>query len=172
MELLLITEGENKHYVFIKDVYKFMYNQTKHEHRKDFCMYYLQCFSSSDNMLKNNQENCLVYNGQQAIKMPEKGDNMLKFNNVQKQLPVPFVIYADFEAITEKNTRMPANQTMMNHILNHIKNIKSVDINGYKVVCCNDDEYSKPVQIYKGENDVYKFIERTLNKVKWRQKTI
>ena len=58
--------------------------------------------------------------------MPEKGDNMLKFNNVQKQLPVPFVIYADFEAITEKNTRMPANQTMMNHILNHIKNITSV----------------------------------------------
>ena len=103
MELLLITEGENKHYVFIKDVYKFMYNQTKHEHRKDFCMHYLQCFSSSDNMLKNHQENCLVYNGQQAIKMPEKGDNMLKFNNVQKQLPVPFVIYADFEAITEKN---------------------------------------------------------------------
>ena len=65
-------------------------------------MYYLQCFSSSDNMLKNHQENCLVYNVQQAIKMPEKGDNMLKFNNVQKQLPVPFVIYADFEAITEK----------------------------------------------------------------------
>ena len=39
--------------------------------------------------------------------MPEKGDNMLKLNNVQKQLPVPFVIYVDFEAITEKNTRMP-----------------------------------------------------------------
>ena len=32
---------------------------------------------------------------------------MLKFNNVQKQLPVPFVIYVDFEANTEKNTRMP-----------------------------------------------------------------
>ena len=42
--------------------------------------------------------------------MPEKGDNMLKFNNVQKQLPVPFVIYADFEAITEKNTRMATEQ--------------------------------------------------------------
>ena len=39
MELLLITEGENKHYVFIKDFYKFMYNQTKHEHRKD--LYYV-----------------------------------------------------------------------------------------------------------------------------------
>ena len=90
MELLLITEGENKHYVLIKDFYMFMYNQTKHEHRKHFCPYCLQCFSSRDNMLKNHQENGLVYNGQQAIKMPEKADNMLKFNNVQK--PVPFVI--------------------------------------------------------------------------------
>ena len=35
---------------------------------------------------------------------------------------------------------------------------------GYKVVCCNDDEYSKLVQIYKGENHVYKFIK--LNGVK------
>ena len=46
MELLLITEGENKHYVLIKDFNKFMLNQTKHEHRKHFCMYCLQCFSS------------------------------------------------------------------------------------------------------------------------------
>ena len=36
---------------------------------------------------------------------------------------------------------------------------------GYKVVCCNDDEYSKPVQIYKGENHVYK-----VHKVKWCEK--
>ena len=49
MELLLITEDENKQYVLIKDFYKFMYNQTKHEHRKDFCTYCLQCFSSFDN---------------------------------------------------------------------------------------------------------------------------
>ena len=27
---------------------------------------------------------------------------MLKFNNFHKQLPVPFIIYADFEAITKK----------------------------------------------------------------------
>ena len=30
MNLLLITENENKHYVLIKDFNKFMYNQTKH----------------------------------------------------------------------------------------------------------------------------------------------
>ena len=34
--------------------------------------------------------------------MPKNGENILKFNNFHKQLPVPFVIYADFEAITKK----------------------------------------------------------------------
>lgn len=34
--------------------------------------------------------------------MPEKNNNILKFDNFHKQLPVPFVIYADFEVITEK----------------------------------------------------------------------
>ena len=33
--------------------------------------------------------------------MPYKGSE-LKFENCHKQLPVPFVIYADFEAIAEK----------------------------------------------------------------------
>ena len=34
--------------------------------------------------------------------MPKKGENILKFNNFHKQLPVPFVFYVDFEAITKK----------------------------------------------------------------------
>ena len=37
-----------------------------------------------------------------AINMPKKGENILKYTNHHKQQPTPFVIYADFEAITEK----------------------------------------------------------------------
>ena len=44
MNLLLITEDEKKHYVLIRDFYRFMYNQSKHQHRKHFCLSYLQCF--------------------------------------------------------------------------------------------------------------------------------
>ena len=41
MELLLITEGENKHYVLIKEFNKFMFRQNKHEHKKHFlCIAY------------------------------------------------------------------------------------------------------------------------------------
>ena len=93
MNLLLITEGENRHYVLIKDFNKFMYNQTKHKERKNFCMYCLQCFSSKD-ILAKHKEICVTINSKQAIKMPEKGNNILKYNNFHKQLPVRFVIYA------------------------------------------------------------------------------
>ena len=67
IELLLITKDETKHYVLIKDFNKFMFNQTKHEHRKHFCMYCLQCFSS-EKVLNNHKENCIQVNGTQAIK--------------------------------------------------------------------------------------------------------
>ena len=46
-------------------------------------------------------ENCIVINGVQAIQLPKEGEKVY-FNNHKKQLPVPFVIYADFESITEK----------------------------------------------------------------------
>ena len=162
MELLLITEGENKHYVLIKDFNKFMFNQTKHEHRKYFCMYCLQCFSRED-VLTEHKNNCISINGKQAINMPEKGDKVY-FKNHHKQLPVPFVIYADFEALTEKiQGCQPNNEKLYTEAYQ-----KHTDCGyGYKVVCCYDDKYSKPVQIHRGENAVHKFMENMLEEVNW-----
>ena len=163
MELLLVTEKENKHYVLIKDFNRFMYNQTKHEHRKHFCMHCLQCFSS-DRVLSNHKENCIQVNGTQAIKMPNKDNNILKFNNFHKQQPVPFVIYADFEAITEKihGCQQKGNKSYTEAYQRH------TDWGyGYKVVCCYDDKYTKPIQLYRGEKAVYKFMENILEEVKY-----
>ena len=71
MELLLLTDGNNQHYILMKDFYKFIYGQTKHKERKHFCMYCLQCFSS-ERVLNNHKDNCIQINGTQAIKMPTK----------------------------------------------------------------------------------------------------
>ena len=168
MELLLITENENKHYVLIKDFNKFMYNQTKHKERKHFCMDCLQCFSS-ERVLNNHKENCIQVNGQQAIKMPDKDNKILKFNNFHKQQPVPFVIYADFEAITEKiqgcqqNNESSYTEAYQRH----------TDCGyGYKVVCCYDDKYTKPIQLYRGKKAVYKFMENMLEEVKYCKKVM
>ena len=160
MNLLLITKDENA----------FMYNQSRHTERKTFCMYCLQCFSSERN-LANHVNNCLTINGAQAINMPKQGENILKFNNFHKQLPVPFVIYADFEAITKKVQGCKQSEAMEKE-----KNRRSYteayqtpeDCGyGYKVVCCYDDKYSKYTCIYRGENAVYKFMEKMLEEVKY-----
>ena len=170
MNLLLITKDEKKHYVLIKDFNAFMYNQSKHKERKHFCMYCLQCFSSG-RVLANHVNNCLTINGAQAINIPKHGENILKFNNFHKQPPVPFVIYADFEAITKKVQGCKHSEEMEKE-----KDRRSYmeayhtheDCGyGYKVICCYDDKYSKYTSIYRGENAVYKFMEKMLEEVEY-----
>ena len=170
MNLLLITKDEKKHYVLIKDFNAFMYNQSKHKEKKHFCMFCLQCFSSESVLFKH-AHNCLTINGSQAINMPKQGDNILKFNNFHKQLPVPFIIYADFEAIMKKVQGFKQSEEMEKD-----KDKRSYteayqtheDCGyGYKVVCCYKKKYSKPIQTYRGENAVYKFMEKILEEVEY-----
>ena len=122
LELLLITEDKNKHYVLIENFNRFMFNQTKHEHRKHFCMYCLQCFSS-ERVLNNHKDNCIQLNGTQAVKMPDKDNNILKYINHHKQQPVPFMIYADFEAITEKISGCQPNNDKFTTGSNPVKSV-------------------------------------------------
>ena len=166
INLLLITEDKNKHYVLIKDFNSFMFNKTKHKERKHFCMHCLQCFSSEE-VLSTHKDNCIQINGTQAVKMPDKDNNILKFNNFHKQLPVPFVIYGDFEAITEKISGcQPNNDKSYTEAYQ-----KHTDCGyGYKVVYCYDDKYSKPATTYRGEKAVYKFMEDMLEEVKYCKK--
>ena len=116
-----------------------MYNQLKHKERKHFCMYCLQCFSS-ERILANHVNNCLTINGAQAINMPKQGENILKFNNFHKQLSVPFIIYADFEAITKKVQGCKQSEEMENEN-NKRSYTEAYQIyedcgSAYKVICC------------------------------------
>ena len=92
----------------------------------------------------------------------------MKFENFHKQLPVPFVIYADFEAITEKiDSCQPNDQKSYTE-----KYQKHTDCGfAYKLVCCYDNKFSKPVHLYRGKNAVYKFLEAMLDEVNYCEKT-
>lgn len=94
MNLLLITEDESKHCISIKDFNRFMFNQTKHKEKKHFCMFCLQVFSK-ESILKKHKAECIVINGKQAVRMPDKG-GIIMFQNYHRQLPVPFEIYVLF----------------------------------------------------------------------------
>ena len=96
--------------------------------------------------------------------MPCKNKHIL-FMNYHKQLITPFVFYADFECIT-----VPINEK-------HGYNTEAFQEHkacgyGYKIVCQYDDKYSKPTQIYRGPDVVYKLTKTLLEKEKEIQQII
>ena len=62
MDLLLVTDCDISHYVYIKDFDRFMFHKTKNKNKKYFCKSCLQCFSSK-NVLKKYEEVCLSITG-------------------------------------------------------------------------------------------------------------
>ena len=171
LNVLLIereTEKEYKqHYVYIKDFNRLNYNVNKHKNKKHFCLRCLQPFYS-EYCLEAHKGDCLVINGTQRIEMPQPGSKVFFYQH-QKQLPVPFVIYADFEAITEKidSCSPPGDKSYTQSYQKH----KPSGF-GYKVVCHYDQKYSKPAVIYRGENAIEKFIQHLFREVKDCQKII
>ena len=135
--------------------------------KKYFCLRCLQPFNS-EYRLEEHTKDCLIINGTQRIEMPKEGSRV-QFHNHQNRLPVPFVIYADFEAITEKIDscsppgHKPYTQAYQKHEPSGF---------GYKVVCHYDKKYSKPEVIYRGENVVQKFYQNLSEEVKYCQKII
>ena len=98
--MLLISNREEFHYVFIKDFNRLMYSevQTKNQHKKHFCMSCLQNFTTKE-ILNRQRERCLLINETQAVKY-ETG--ITKFKNFHKQKPILFKIYADSECLLKR----------------------------------------------------------------------
>ena len=162
MDLLYIEEGEKQHYVYIKDFNRLMFNFTKHKGRKHFCRNCLQCFYSKEALTKH-RTNCIVVNGVQAVEMPKpyidrngvKRIPSVYFKNHHKQLPVPFVIYGDFECVTEKvsGCQPSDNKSYTEKCQKH-----TACSFAYKVICHYDKQYSGDLKIYRGEDCINKFI--------------
>ena len=136
LNLLLLDSDGKKHYVLIKDFNSFMFKQTKHKSKKNFCMNCSQCFSTKE-VFDAHRKDCIVINGKQAIKMPNENENGVEFINHRKQIPVPFVIYTDFEAITKKNKKSVIDESKDKGNISYTKAYQThVDCGyGYKVVC-------------------------------------
>lgn len=69
---------------------------SSHQHRLFYCNTCLHQTTSKD-ILKKHMEVC----GKAVSVMPAEADNIIKFKNFEKQIPVPFCLYVDFECILE-----------------------------------------------------------------------
>ena len=70
-------------------------------HKEDF--YCLNCFCaySTKNKLEVHKKICENHN-YCHVEMPTKGNNTIKYNQGEKSIKLPFIIYADLECLLEK----------------------------------------------------------------------
>jgi len=154
LEVLYIEEGEKSRYVLITDFDRLMNTFIKYKGKKHFCKRCLHCFSSKE-LLENHGPDCFSLNGTQAIKLPAPGSKVF-FKNYHRKQPVPFVIIADFEALTKKIDTCSQNNDKS--YTDPYQEHQPCGY-GYKVICRGDRRYSRPFQYYRGEDVIEKFIE-------------
>ena len=140
LDLLLISNNFVSHYVYIKDFKSLMFNKTKHKGRKYFCKSCLQCFSS-ENVLNEHQQDCLLINKGQNVKLEKL---FIKFKNFNRQIPVPSKIYADFECLL-KTVDVGIDNDCFSYTKKYQDHVPCSF--AYKVVCI-DDKFSKDVKDY------------------------
>ena len=98
--LLLIQKAGTFHYTWIKNLNRLLYDQSKHREKKHFCERCLHGYFRED-LLEAHRTECKGI-GQTAVRVEMPQEGKLTFQNHHKQLPAPYVIYADFEALTTK----------------------------------------------------------------------
>ena len=98
--LLLIQKAGKFHYTWIKNLNRLLHDQNKNGRKKHFCERCLHGYSRED-LLEAHRPDCKGI-GQTAVRVEMPQEGKLTFQNHHKQLPAPYVIYADFEALTTK----------------------------------------------------------------------
>lgn len=99
--LMLCTNPKtgDRHYVTVTNMSGLLgHHISEHGHKVHFCMNCVTASFSCKSALENHQRLCLS-NESYLTKFPEGGKAINKFRNYYKQLPVPFVVYADTEAL-------------------------------------------------------------------------
>jgi hypothetical protein len=96
VNLLLIHNKEKMHYLLIKDLSRFVAGRSLCTRKAHVCPYCLHCFWQEE-VLSRHLPECEIH-PPQRIRYPQPDNNILSFKATQKQFPVQFAIYADFES--------------------------------------------------------------------------
>ena len=164
MDLLLLSNKFVSHYVYSKGFKRLIFNKTKHKGRKVFGKSCLQSFSSEKVLIKH-KEYCLMINGKNNVELEKR---FIEIENFNRQIPVPFKIYVDFECVLKgiacgiDNNYFSYTKKYQDHIPCNF---------AYKVVCI-DDKFSKDIVLYRGENPIFKFIISILREYGYCKKVI
>ena len=146
--LLLIKDGDNSHYCYVKNESALLASQVNsHKGKLYFCLNCLNGFDTPEKLDKHNE-----YCGEEEsvkINMPPPG-TYLKFKNYLYSERAPFVIYADFESLLKPlETCKPDPNKSYTHKYNKHEPVSFV----YYIKSFNESVYKSKLKSYVKENE-------------------
>ena len=161
VNLLLISDDTKQNFCWIKDIGKLSSLQTsKDAHVRHVCLRCLNTFNC-DKSLASHHEYCKSH---EAIKieLPEEGSE-ISFENHNRSMRVPFIVYADFESFTPQLSTSQSNPEK-SYTKQYQKHIPRGFC--YHIKCFDDTLYSQqPITFVKEfSDDVAQIFMDTLEK--------
>ena len=149
--LLMITNGEKWQYLTVKNLPRLLRRITS-THKEDF--YCLNCFHSyrTRNRLESHKKICENHN-YCNVEVPIKNNNIIKYNQGEKSIKLPFVVYTDLECFLEKMSTCQnnPNESSTTEINKHTPS-------GYSIFThCSFDQTKNKLDHYRGKGCMKKF---------------
>ena len=149
--LLMITDGEKWHYTAVTRLSGLLRGITSN-HSGDF--YCLNCFRVYTTKSKLKAHKNICENHEYChVEMPNEDNKIIKYNQVEKSIRSPFIIYADLEYLLEK----------ISTCYNNPEESPTTEINkhtptGYSLFThCSFDKTKNKLNYYRGDNCMKKF---------------
>ena len=147
----MISNGENWHHFVVKNLSGLLRGITSN-HKENF--YCLNCFCaySTKNKLEAHKKICENHD-YCHVEMPTKDNNTIKYNQGEKSIKLPFVVYADLECLLEK----------MDTCYNNPNESSTTETNkhtpsGYSLFThCSFDKTKNRLDHYRGKDCMKKF---------------
>ena len=155
INLMSIESGEIQHYCYVKRESALLFDKSINS-KTFYCMMCLTRFTRAE-LLENHKKYCNGVNGRPTrIKMPEEGKNTLSFQNRHKQIKMPYVIYADFEALVKKIPgceRVPESKQK-----SYTHKTEWHEACGHSYMVVRSDGEVLVSKVYRGDNAVRTFL--------------
>ena len=97
IHLLLLSNETTHHYTLVKSLSRLVAGRTKYDGKTYVCPYCFHCFRYQ-HVLNNHIPDCSTHSPQTVTYPKEGEDAVLHYKCNQKEFPVPYVLYVDFES--------------------------------------------------------------------------
>ena len=150
---LLLYKG---HYIYIKSIQRLFSSCVTGSHSAYVCEWCGSSILTSKTSLTNHEEKCKYKYQNQKYILPQ--NTVLKFNNHNKSIIIPFIIYGDFESYFESSNKEDTNKIVYEKVHKAM---------GFciKTICRSNSNYNNNV-LYIGENTENMFIDNLVNEIK------